>query len=61
MNRYERLLCRLRQDSRLWEEGSKAMQIERILEAVKRRLQPVWAERVRTAQEERLNRWHAIQ
>ena len=61
MKNYESLLRRLRADPRLFDGGSKEDQVGRLIEAVKRRLQPVWAERVRKSQEHRLDKWFAIQ
>jgi hypothetical protein len=61
MKNYETLLRRLRADPRLFDGGSKEDQVGRLIEAVKQRLQPTWAERMRTGQEARLERWFAIQ
>jgi len=61
MKRHETLLRRLRADPRLFEDGPKTDQIIRLIDAVKRRLQPIWTERVRKCQEARLERWFAIQ
>jgi hypothetical protein len=58
---YEALLRRLRRDPRLFEEGSKATQISRLVNVVKRRCQPAWEERARRLEEARLERWFAIQ
>lgn len=61
MKKYETLLRHLRADPRLYNEDYKSDQIGRLIEAVKRRLQPTWTERVRRGQEARLERWFAIQ
>ena len=59
--KYERLLRRLRQDPRLWEDGPKGSQISRLIDLVKCRMAPTWRERHDKNQEARLERWFSIQ
>ena len=57
----ERLLRRLRQDPRLWEDSPAGRKIERLIAKVKSRLAPEWRERVNKLEETRLNIWFSIQ
>ena len=58
---HEGLLRRLRQDPRLWDEGSKAQQITRLIDAVRRRCAPAWQAAYEARQTARLERWLNLQ
>jgi hypothetical protein len=58
---YELLLRRLRAHPCLDGDGSKADQVGRLIEIIKRRCAPAWDERARRLQEAHLDRWFAIQ
>lgn len=58
---YEALLRRLRRHPHLCDEGPKADQVGKLIDAIKQRCAPAWQERVRRNQNARLERWFALQ
>ena len=57
----EKIVRKLRNDPRLFEEGKKSLQIQRLMVFLKRRCTSAWEDRYNKGQEQRLERWFSIQ